>query len=318
MAPLEPASGEVAMGVKTCTNRGNQGRIGINAAGWGGSPGSPMRRRPVRRCSAPGRLAAIFAGADIIKYRVGKQTTQQTRQLVDRLARMLVLNRILSRLPASLGSLRERFDTRPISSIEALTHFVHTRSAYVAQTSLHGYLKARMGTSFRYFFTDDEFSRSIRIASINVFLSCLADLTIFAVATAARGNGIDSRTAAVLAEHCYRDAASRCLDPRDWSHVQDDPERRFVARATLTNWQAAAEGENAFSWSPRDLVRMAPVVDEYKQTDEPIVTNSIRFRWQDVRRQFRKRAEPASLWEDWERIKAEGGLDSEGPARYHR
>ena len=231
---------------------------------------------------------------------------------------MYLLQRILPRLPASLGSLRERFDTRPITSIEALTHFVHTRSAYVAQTSLHGYLKARMGTSFRYFFTDDEFSKSIRIASINVFLSCLADLTIFAVATATRGNGVDSRTAATLAEHCYRDAASRCLDPDDWRHVQDDPEERFAARATLTNWKDAADRESAFTWSPRDLVRMAPVVDDYKERDEEIVTNSIRFRWQDVRRQFRKRVEPVALWDDWERINAGEGLDSERPARYYR
>ena len=231
---------------------------------------------------------------------------------------MRAIHRLLSRLPASLGSLRERFDTRPIASIEELVHFVHTRSAYVAQTSLHGYLKARMGTSFRYFFTDDEFSRSIRIASINVFLSCLADLTVFAVATAARGNGVDSRTAAALAEHCYRDAARRCLDPGDWRHVRDEPERGFAARATLTNWHAAAERGNAFSWSPRDLVRMAPVVDEYRERDEEIVTNSIRFRWQDVRRQFRNRAEPASLWADWERIEALEGLDSERPALYDR
>lgn len=212
---------------------------------------------------------------------------------------MSVLRFFLSLLPASLGSLRERFDTSPISSVDRLIHFVHTRSAYVAQTSLHGYLKARMGTSYRYFFTDDEFSESIRIASIRVFLSCLADLTIFAVAFSARSGAIDSGAAASLADHCFHHAARRCLTPSDWHHAPDDVEQAFARRAALTNWRAAAEGEAAFSQSARDLVRMAPVVDEFKDADETIVTNSIRFRWQDIRRQFRKRTDPVRLCDDW-------------------
>ena len=215
---------------------------------------------------------------------------------------MSVLNFLLSLLPSSLGSLRERFDTSPIGSVDRLTHFVHTRSAYVAQTSLHGYLKARMGTSYRYFFTDDDFSRSIRIASIRVFLSCLADLTIFAVAFTARRGTVDSGAAASLAEHCYRDAAHRCLAPSDWRHAPKEVEQAFARRAALTNWHAAADGEAAFSQSARDLVQMAPVVDEFKNSDAPIVTNSIRFRWQDVRRQFRKRADPALIWADWQHV----------------
>jgi hypothetical protein len=33
-------------------------------------------------------------------------------------------------------------------------------------------------------------------------------------------------------------------------------------------------------------VRCAPVLDELKQLDEEIVRNSVRFRWQQVRRDF--------------------------------
>lgn len=208
---------------------------------------------------------------------------------------------LLSRLPAPLRSLRERFDTSQIDSVESLTHFLHTRSAYVAQTSLHGYLKARMGTSFRYFFTDDTFSRSIRVASIRVFLSCLADLTIFSVATAACGQG-EGSTAAQLATQCFNEAARRCLAPGDWRHVPTDVEQEFAARAELTDWQRAAAGENAFAGSARDLIRFAPVIDAFREADAPIVSNSIRFRWQDVRRQFRKRMAPGPLWSDWKRM----------------
>jgi len=52
----------------------------------------------------------------------------------------------------------ERFDRGPIENVESMTRFARTRAAYVAQTSMFGYLKTRMGTSFQRHFEDDEFS----------------------------------------------------------------------------------------------------------------------------------------------------------------
>ncbi len=225
---------------------------------------------------------------------------------------------LLSRFSAPLRTLRESFDASPVDSVETLTHFLHTRSSYVAQTSLHGYLKARMGTSYRYFFTDDEFSKSIRIASVRVFASCLEDLSLHAVAAARSGNSTQECVA--LAVYCYRDALGRCLDAEDRRHLPDDHEARFSARAALTDWDRHLRHDHAFARSSGDLVRFAPVVDEFRQRDAPIVTNSIRLRWLDVRNQFRRRMRADSLWRDWRRgpgAKATApALDSDGVSGY--
>ena len=229
---------------------------------------------------------------------------------------MLTLHRLLARLPAPLASLRERFDTRPVDSVDGLTHFVHTRAAYVGQVSLHNYLKARMGTSFRHFFTDEHFSRSIRIASMHAFLACLADLTIFTVATVARDSGAPSDEAAELARSCHDEAVRRCLDPGDLATAGGEAMRSFAARAALTDWRHMAERDHAFARSPGELVRMAPVVEEFRSADSPSVENAMRFRWLDVRRQFRHRVAAGRIRADWRRLAAAGGLDTARPARY--
>ena len=51
----------------------------------------------------------------------------------------------------------------------------------------------------------------------------------------------------------------------------------------------------AFTESPAGLVRWAPVMDELKELDEEIVRNSIRFRWQEVRREFARHLDSRKL-----------------------
>ena len=60
------------------------------------------------------------------------------------------------------------------------------------------------------------------------------------------------------------------------------------ARLALTDWAAVADDAGCFTESPPALVRWAPIIDDLKKLDEPIVLNSVRFRWQEVRRQFRQ------------------------------
>jgi len=231
-----------------------------------------------------------------------------------------ILFQLLSRLPPPFRGLRERFDTRPIRSVETLVHFLHTRSAYVAQTSMHGYLKARMGTRFRELFVDDQFSLSIRVASIRLFLSCLGDLTVFAAGHClAAGAASRKEDAELLATGCFEDAADRCLTESDWTHAQPDALAAFRNRVACADWAEAVEGSNAFRRSARDLVAFAPVIDEFKALDRDILDNSISLRWIDVRRQARKRMDADGIWRDWSRrreavaSRAETGYDRARP-----
>ena len=223
-----------------------------------------------------------------------------------------MLHSIAGLLPGPLKALAERFDRRPIDSVEMLTHFVQTRSAYVAQTALYGYLKTRMGTRYRDLFQDAVFSQSIRQSAMKVFVSSLGDLTVFSVAVAKEHGRLGNDEAAEMARHCFDDAMERVLREEDPALVPRDVAADLHARLAKVRWREAAQGENAFAGSARDLVRFAPVVDEFKELDSEIVTNSIRFRWRDVREQYRKRVDANTLCSSWRQMAASNEL-SEAP-----
>ena len=206
----------------------------------------------------------------------------------------------LARLfPVPFKSLAERFDRSPVDSVESLQRFVRTRSSYIAQTSLHGYLKTRMGTQFAKYFEDDTFSRSIRIAAIKLFASCTSDLAVFATALVQAENRLDASESAALSRHLIDTILNDHLEPADFHHLPSGFMYDLDERLRATIWPNAAIGEAAFNGSVRDLIRFAPVVDEFKALDEEIVTNSIRFRWLDVKQQLKKRLNTVEVASDW-------------------
>ena len=198
------------------------------------------------------------------------------------------------------GIFAERFDKSPIAERGQLCRFLHTRAAYIAQESLYGYLKTRMGTQFPQYFQDAEFSRGIRQAALKLFVSCLADLTVFAVASLARDAGAGREASDALARDCFRRALRDGLAAADAADRPSaaEAEAAFAQRLGRTLWANAALGENAFAASAEDLIRYAPVIEEFKQMDRAIVINSIRFRWRDVREQFRRRAVAGDIFAD--------------------
>ena len=85
--------------------------------------------------------------------------------------------------------------------------------------------------------------------------------------------------------------------------MQDD----FKARIRDTDWVAALDPTKSFAGSERDIVRFAPVIDEFKHHDREIVGYSIRYRWRDVREQLRRRVDGAGIAEDWRTTHAGSG-----------
>lgn len=196
-------------------------------------------------------------------------------------------------------SLKERFNKDPIDTVEALTHFVETRSAYVAQTSLYGYLKTRMGIKFRELFQDDTYSQSIRKSSEKLFVSCAQDLTISVVSIIARATAINTEQCISLARHMFEQAATRALvDIEDQSLVGHGIQE-FEKRLLDFEMESNSDESRIFVRSISDLIRFAPVIDEFKELDRDIVENSIRFRWIDIRRQIKKRIEPQGIYSNW-------------------
>jgi hypothetical protein len=202
-------------------------------------------------------------------------------------------------LPKPLKALAIRFDRSRIDNVEALTEFVRTRASYVAQTSLYGYLKTRMGTQFRTYFEDPMFSASIREAAVRLFVSCLGDLTVYAVAITARDARLAAPEAETLARHCFEHGMDGALADVPPDMLPAGAAEAFAARTASVHWAGAADGPTAFAGSQEDIVRFAPVVDEFKELDREIVSNSIRFRWRDVREQLRKRIDAEGVCADW-------------------
>lgn len=209
------------------------------------------------------------------------------------------MNSLISSLFRRFPWLRERFDVSPLDSVDALGAFVRTRASYVAQTALYGYLKTRMGTKFRILFEDPVFSRSIRISAGKVFASCLGDLTIFAVANVVRSTDLAPEKAVGLARHLFRSGLAEGLAALAPDERPDGPEAAFDDRLEGVSWPGLADGRAAFGGSEGDLIRFAPVSDEFKALDDQIVSNSIRFRWTDVREQLQKRLDAAAVAADW-------------------
>ena len=210
-----------------------------------------------------------------------------------------MIARLLARLPGPLGTLAVRFQVRRVESVASLADFVGTRSAYIAQTALYGYLKTRMGTQFTRYFEDGEFSAAIRGAVEKQFRSCLADLAVFSVATADQGRRLSREQSATLAVHCLREGHRGALPEGKGQDVPDELMESFLQRLNVTDWAREAEGRNAFARSEADLIRNAPVIDQYKKEDEEIVTNSIRFRWRDIREQLRTRIDRDAICTEW-------------------
>ncbi|HUS54505.1 MAG TPA: hypothetical protein VMY41_10940 [Thermohalobaculum sp.] len=195
-----------------------------------------------------------------------------------------------------------RFDTSAIQNIDSLADFIQTRSAYVAQTSLYGYLKTRMGTRFREVFDDDKFLPSINKAKWRTYGACLSDLTVFAAAITGSENRLSDIEVSDLAHRCFSASVQQTFNDAEAADVRAEVVDSFNARIKQTLWPNAAIGENAFTSSPMVLLESAPIADEFKAQDAEIVTNSIRFRWRDIREQLRKRIDCDAICAEWQAV----------------
>ena len=192
-----------------------------------------------------------------------------------------------------------RRDNGPIGTMVELQYFVSTRASFVAQKTLYGYLKARMGTRYPGMFEDDVFVRSVNIAKSHVYAACLSDLTVYAVAQALADAPADDTAYRGTALDCYAGALRENADGLADEFDFDDAVAAFADRLSVTDWKQAALDRTNFTDSPRALVRWAPIADEHKKRDADIVDNSISFAWSEVRQNFLKRVDREAVRSDF-------------------
>ncbi len=203
-------------------------------------------------------------------------------------------------LREAAGRLSLRRDNSVIDDIPSLCSFVATRSSFVAQKKLYGYLKARMGTRYPSMFEDDVFIGSINIAKLHVFAACLSDLTVHTVAKVGAEGALSQSEASALALHCHAEGLAQNAEALSDAQIVEDWRERFHDRIADLHWQNAATSGDCFSESPKALFKWAPIADELKRFDREIVENSIRFAFGEVTRAFRERADLSALARDWQ------------------
>lgn len=200
-------------------------------------------------------------------------------------------------LPQFIARLTMRRESGRIDSPDSLCRFVSTRAAFIAQKTLYGYVKTRMGTRYPSMFEDDVFIASVNIAKMHVFAACLSDLAVYAVSRALRDAKIDDDLRWSLAEECFNRGLLENLDksvPVESFSVAD-AEAHFEQRVAFWDWLDGPTGPDIFTESPAALYRWSPIAPELKKFDKEIVENSIRYAWHDVRVQFDKRLDGTAL-----------------------
>jgi len=205
----------------------------------------------------------------------------------------------------ALRSLKFWHRDPPVRNVADLVRFVETRAKFVAQITLFGYLKTRMGTRYTQMFVDETYARSVNIAKWEIYLSCLGDAAAFAVARTGRdGQGTDAEMCAIALH-----VLNTILDGEDVPDVRpqgfNDIRTAFDTRARTLPWRECAEGETAFRGSLEALMYWAPIADELKERDTPFVRNSMRFKWKKVRDDIESLLDADAVLADWRNGKAD-------------
>lgn len=191
----------------------------------------------------------------------------------------------------SVGRRREE----PVNDRASLRRFLETRASYVAQTSLYGYLRTRAGRLFPQLFDDDAYVRAINAAKWHIWLACLSDLSVYAGGLLALNSQASTSEIGSLMEQLVAAILDDTGVPADADADFRAQAERVRARLAACDWAAVTDDSALFSASPIALVRWAPVVENLKGLDEEIVKNSVRFRWQEIRRDLRRNLDAAAV-----------------------
>ena len=183
------------------------------------------------------------------------------------------------------GLFRAFIPKSKIKDLDELENFVQSKSAWVSQVTLYGYLKTRMGTRYVLHFENDEFMRSVNLAKWNIYAVALQDLTFFTFSyLKANLNYQDFGKAKEIFLKILDDETSNKM-PLD---IIDKAKKNFDERLKKINWDTYFN-DLPFNSSALSLYEWAPIADELKTLDRKIVLNSVILKWDVVKKEFKER-----------------------------
>ena len=172
-----------------------------------------------------------------------------------------------------------------ISNIDDLENFIQTKSAWVSQVTLYGYLKTRMGTRYVLHFENDEFMKSVNLAKWNVYAVALQDLTFFIFSyLKANYHYNETHNAQEIFLKILDDEVSNKM-PLD---IIEKAKKNFSERNQKINWENYYN-DLPFNPSALSLYEWAPIAEDLKTLDRKIVLNSVILKWDVVKKEFKER-----------------------------
>ena len=174
---------------------------------------------------------------------------------------------------------------KKIYNLDELEDFIQTKSAWVTQVTLYGYLKTRMGTRYVLHFENDKFMGSVNLAKWNMYSVALQDLTFFTFSKLKVDfNYQEMKNAEEIFFKILDDETSNKM-PQD---IIEEAKKNFVERMRTINWNTY-HNDLPFNPSALSLYKWAPIADELKNLDRKIVLNSVILKWDVVKKEFAER-----------------------------
>ena len=174
---------------------------------------------------------------------------------------------------------------KKIQTLDDLETFIQTKSAWVSQVTLYGYLKTRMGTRYVLHFDNDEFMASVNLAKWNIYAVALQDLTFFTFShIKVNYNYNEIHKAKEIFLKILDDEISNKM-PLD---IIEEAKKNFNERLQNINWEVYYN-DLPFNPSALSLYKWAPIADELKNLDRKIVLNSAILKWDVVKKEFLER-----------------------------
>ena len=172
-----------------------------------------------------------------------------------------------------------------ISNLDDLETFIQTKSAWVSQVTLYGYLKTRMGTRYVLHFENDTFMDSVNLAKWNIYSIALQDLTFFTFSRLkVNFNYQDTSKAKEVFLKILDDETTNKM-PLD---IIEKAKKDFEERLQKISWENYYT-DIPFNLSALSLYEWAPISEELKTLDRKIVLNSVILKWDVVKKEFKER-----------------------------
>jgi hypothetical protein len=172
-----------------------------------------------------------------------------------------------------------------LSSLDDLEDFIQSKSAWVTQVTLYGYLKTRMGTRYVLHFENDVFMKSVNLAKWNIYAVALQDLTLFTFSyLRSNFNYQDINNAKEIFLKILDDETTNKM-PFD---IIEEAKKNFDKRLQNINWDIHFK-DLPFNPSALSLYKWAPIAEELKTLDRKIVLNSVILKWDIVKKEFEER-----------------------------